>query len=551
MSYKALYRTYRPSTFDEVAGQEHIIRTLKNALANKKIAHAYLFAGPRGTGKTTMARIFAKALNCEEGFGHQCNNCINCKSINEGSHPDVIELDAASNNGVNDIRVLVDQVRYSPTMGKYKVYIIDEVHMLSDSAFNALLKTLEEPPENVLFILATTDPQEILPTIISRCQRYDFTKISDDSIIAKMDEILVKEGIEFEGEALKLIASLADGGMRDALSMLDQVLAYSQNGKLNTQDVLDIFSLESTASKVALLDEIASGHASEVLSTVNQYFKKGTDLKRLTSDLLLIVKDVLVYLVTRRDDVLKNITLHQASTLARNINEDKANSMINTLIETLSNYSKVASINSIFEVSVLKLCDICKQREKAIEKPAEVEDNTKIDAIEKKVEEAPVVEKIVKEETIKYEKLDNVKALKNTIIGDSYVVNPDLMIPIMVKSNKDIKKELLDRWDEIKKFTSNPLIGGLASNMLDAHPLVCSKDILILEFQMQSVVDKFNKVENQKTIQDIVFNAFEKHLFVYSITRKQSVDYQKTYSEMKQLDKLPKPDSVVIEFEGE
>lgn len=551
MSYKALYRTYRPSTFDEVAGQEHIIRTLKNALATKKIAHAYLFAGPRGTGKTTMARIFAKALNCEEGFGHQCNNCTNCKSINEGSHPDVIELDAASNNGVNDIRVLVDQVRYSPTMGKYKVYIIDEVHMLSDSAFNALLKTLEEPPENVLFILATTDPQDILPTILSRCQRYDFTKISDESIIAKMDEILTKEGIEFEGEALKLIASLADGGMRDALSMLDQVLAYSQNGKLNTQDVLDIFSLESTTSKVALLDDIASGNAIEVLTKVNEYFKKGTDLKRLTSDLLFIVKDVLIYLVTRRDNVLKNITLPQATTLARLIDEDKANKIIDTLIETLSNYSKVASINSIFEVSVLKLCDICKKREKITEKPAELVDNEKIDAIEVKKEETPVVENIVKQETIQYEKLDHVKAIKNTIVGDSYVINDDLMVPIMVKSNKEIKKELLDRWDEIKNFTSNPLIGGLASNMLDAHPLVCSKDVLILEFQMQSVVDKFNKVENQKVIQDIVFNAFGKHLFVYSITRKQSVDYQRIYSEMKQLDKLPKPDSVVIEFEGE
>src|SRR5574344_3106515 len=182
MSYKSLYLTYRPQTFDEVAGQKPIVRTLKNALTSGKIAPAYLFAGPRGTGKTTMARLLAKALNCDEGIGKQCNKCSNCLAINEGTHPDVLEIDAASNNGVDEVRDLIDKVKYSTILGKYKVYIIDEVHMMTTGAFNALLKTLEEPPEHVIFILATTEPHKILPTILSRCQRYDFSKVDSEDI---------------------------------------------------------------------------------------------------------------------------------------------------------------------------------------------------------------------------------------------------------------------------------------------------------------------------------------------------------------------------------
>ena len=255
MAYKALYRTYRPSTFDEVAGQQHIVRTIKNALRTGKIAHAYLFAGPRGTGKTTMARLLAKALNCEHGIGCQCNECKNCKAINEGTHPDVLEIDGASNNGVDEIRELIDKVKYGTILGRYKVYIIDEVHMITPGAFNALLKTLEEPPEHVIFIMATTEPHKILPTILSRCQRYDFSKVSDEDIKMRIRTVLQAEGIQSNDEAIDLIVSLADGGMRDALSILDQVLAYSSD-HLNVEDILDMFALESTEEKIALINSI-------------------------------------------------------------------------------------------------------------------------------------------------------------------------------------------------------------------------------------------------------------------------------------------------------
>ena len=258
MSYKALYRTYRPKNFNEVYGQQHIVRTLSNALKENKIAHAYLFCGPRGTGKTTMARLFAKALNCENGFGHQCNICPNCIAISEGTHPDVIEIDAASNRGIDDIRDLIDKVKYAPIKGKYKVYIIDEVHMMTPEAFNALLKTLEEPPSNVVFILATTEPYKLMPTILSRVQRYDFSKVKDSDLLANLKRVCDQEKIIYTEEALKLIVSLSDGGVRDSLSLLDQAVAYAGNN-LSVKAVQELFGLSTIEEKLSIINQIVKG----------------------------------------------------------------------------------------------------------------------------------------------------------------------------------------------------------------------------------------------------------------------------------------------------
>lgn len=357
MAYKALYNKYRPTTFEEVAGQRSIVRTMRNAIENNKIAHAYLFCGPRGTGKTSMARLFAKALNCEEGLGHQCNHCSNCLAMNSGSHPDVIEIDAASNNGVEQVRDLIDKVRYAPIKGKYKIYIIDEVHMMSAGAFNALLKTLEEPPEHVIFILATTEPFKVLPTIISRCQRYDFGKIDAKDITDKLVWILKREGVPYEESALDAIVDLADGGMRDALSILDQALAYGGN-QLREQDVLDVYGLASSAQKCRLLDLIATGDVSPVLALAEEFLTSGIDIKRLIQALLDILKDCLVYLKTNQPKLLQAASVKDIDALIGKIDDVHANQMIDILIKCQADSKSVGNLRSLFELTLIRMTSL-------------------------------------------------------------------------------------------------------------------------------------------------------------------------------------------------
>ena len=285
MSYVALYRKARPSVFDDVKGQDHIVTTLKNQVMAGRIQHAYLFCGTRGTGKTSIAKIMAKVVNCENPInGNPCNECASCRQIAAGNSMNVIEIDAASNNGVDNIREIVEEVRYRPTQGKYKVYIIDEVHMLSQGAFNALLKTLEEPPSYVVFILATTEVGKIPVTILSRCQRYDFHRIDAATLVSRMRELVQKEGVEAEERALQFVARSADGSMRDALSRLDQCVAFDMGEKITYEKALKALGAVDTDVFASLTASIIQGDAGAAVLTFAQMMERGREAGQFVSD---------------------------------------------------------------------------------------------------------------------------------------------------------------------------------------------------------------------------------------------------------------------------
>ncbi|MCF7924920.1 MAG: DNA polymerase III subunit gamma/tau [Candidatus Izimaplasma sp.] len=324
MAYKALYRTYRPADFSEIAGQEHITRTFKNALKNNKLAHAYLFSGPRGTGKTSIAKIIAKAVNCEHApVENPCNNCEICNGIDHNTINDVIEIDAASNNGVDEIREIRDKVKYLPGVGRYKVYIIDEVHMLSTGAFNALLKTLEEPPKHVIFILATTEPHKIPATIHSRCQRFDFRGVSVPEMIERLNTIIEEEKIEIGKQAIKVIAESAEGGMRDAISLLDQVVSYADQ-KVTIEDV---HTIRGTVSNERLLDialAIYENDSVRAIKILDELIDMGKESKRLVDNMIMFYRDMLIYKNTKTEDndqlIFSNNTfIELTSTLSNNL----------------------------------------------------------------------------------------------------------------------------------------------------------------------------------------------------------------------------------------
>lgn len=426
MPYQVLYRTYRPARFSEVVGQDFIIRTLKNAIKSNKIAHAYLFAGPRGTGKTTIAKLFAKAINCESFDEESCDSCKNCLTYVENNHPDIIELDAASNNGVDDVREIIEQAQYAPLMGKYKVYIIDEVHMLTASAFNALLKTLEEPPAHVVFILATTDPQKVIPTVLSRCQRYNFAKISTFEIKKKTSEILNKENIPFEEKAVEEIARMAEGGMRDALSILEQCLAYNPD-ELKLEDIEHIFGLTSTPVEVELYCQIHQNNVSEVVQKVRGMYQRGMDTKRLAIDLMEIIKDALIYSDSGKDTLLNKINAIEAQQILSEISIDELLADAKDLEDALSRERQNQNFLAYFELCLVRMANNNQSRPATIKKAEKPEPKA---AAEEKAE-VPVVEKekTIAEQPVPQEKQEDVKV----------ETDKSLLLRILLDASRDLK----------------------------------------------------------------------------------------------------------------
>ena len=350
MSYIALYRKFRPQDFKDMSGQEVIVKTLENAVKTNKIGHAYVFSGPRGTGKTSLAKIFAKAINCETPVdGNPCNKCASCINASTNSASDIIEIDGASNNGVEEIRDLRDKVKYLPSVGKYKVYIIDEVHMLTTGAFNALLKTLEEPPSHVVFILATTEVHKIPATILSRCQRFDFKNIELKNIIERLNYVAEIEKIEIEDDAVRQIALNAEGGMRDALSLFDQAISFTSD-KITEEDVNDIVGSVSRKALVNLLETINNGDVTKALTLVNDFINEGKEEERLIKDLILTLRDLLLNIVNFNNDEI-------FASFKRNISVNKVYHFLNVLIESENNMRFSVQKQIYLEIAIIQMIE--------------------------------------------------------------------------------------------------------------------------------------------------------------------------------------------------
>lgn len=360
MSYTALYRKFRPDTFEEVKGQEHIVTTLKNQIQAERIGHAFLFCGTRGTGKTTVAKILARAVNCEHPVnGSPCNECAACKAIRSGTSMNVIEIDAASNNGVDNIREIREEVAYRPTEGKYKVYIIDEVHMLSTGAFNALLKTLEEPPSYVIFILATTEAHKIPVTILSRCQRYDFRRISIDTIAGRLRELMNKEGVQAEEKALRYVAKAADGSMRDALSLLDQCIAFYLGQELTYDKVLEVLGTVDTEVFSRLLRQVLAGNVTGCIYILEELLVNGKELTQFVADFTWYMRNLLLVQTSDNAEEVLDVSSENLQALkeeSKMVNTDTLMRYIRVFSE-LSNQLRYSTQKRVMvEIGLIKLC---------------------------------------------------------------------------------------------------------------------------------------------------------------------------------------------------
>lgn len=545
MSYKALYRKYRSQNFDELVGQEAIVKTLLNALKKGKISHAYLFSGPRGTGKTSVARLFAKALNCAEGVGHICNRCQSCLAISENKHPDVIEIDAASNSGVDEIRNLIEKVKYSPIEGQYKIYIIDEVHMMTTSAFNALLKTLEEPPSYVVFILCTTEPYKLLPTIISRCQRYEFKKIDEKDLTKLIKNVLSKEDINADEDSIRLVVELANGGARDALSLLDQIIAYSGNN-IVSQDIEKIFGLTSATEKITLLKYI---HANDTLNVLNKYqnfIARNVDVSRLVNELLNVLKDALIYLKTNNLELLTSTSLNSVKELASFLNESEINSYIDLLMECNKEFKISNNPLFTFEIYLLKLSSLNNSKPEITKKEVVKEVTNKQpqkEIIEEKVEIAPkqeVKKTVVKPAILQKNPAEvDLKKINLDSSGLSNFISDDNLIKLLSIAKKDLRTKIASLWPNLENYLDDKKYGPFATILMDSSLFAVTDKHIIIVNNYDIATKKVNVCKNQNSFSELIDKISGYKLFIYSLNRVRYIDIKSKFLNLQQVNKLP------------
>jgi DNA polymerase-3 subunit gamma/tau len=529
------------------------------------MSHAYLFCGPRGTGKTTVAKLVAKSVNCLNPDKAPCNECEHCRTIQNGTHPDVIEIDAASNNGVDEIRDLIEKVKYAPIQAKYKVYIIDEVHMLSQVAFNALLKTLEEPPSHVIFILATTEPHKVLPTIISRCQRYDFVRVNRRDIQMRIEEVLKSEKINYEPEATRLISQLADGGVRDALSILEQCIAYSGNNLL-AEHVNDIYGIATTQDKLKLLHAIITMVGGLLMQEIEIITRKNIDIRRLTNDLMELLKESVVYAFTQDDKLITKLNVEEAKQLSI-IPTSVALNMIEDLMETADKYRSASNLLSYFEIGMIKLLsrigepkhENSKPIEKSVVHIEEYKPNEKVvtDPIVKDVVEVPSLTIELVQDNSETKQEDSVDVLSfDSVEIEDLKVKPKKKSKALLKTetldqlmilrllNSGDKQKRLDvhsKWDKIQSYLTDLNYGRVAQILVNAVPVALNDGFMVLSHPDKMYVNELNSEDNQELIEAFTLMLFGIEMKAYAIDTQSVNEVTTEFKRLFAENNLPEP----------
>lgn len=479
--YQALYRKYRPKNFNEMIGQDVIVKTLQNAISRNKISHAYLFTGPRGTGKTSTAKIFAKTINCERPEnGIPCEKCVCCTQINNQQNVDIIEIDAASNNGVDEIRELKNKVNLVPSISKYKVYIIDEVHMLSTSAFNALLKTLEEPPSHVIFILATTDPHKVLPTILSRCQRYDFKKVSESKIYDRLKYVCEQEKITIDDSALKEISRLANGGLRDALSILDQVAAYS-NDTITEKNVHDVNGTITQNDLKRMILSLTNDDLLNIFNIIDDYDNSGKNFVKLIEEIILFYKNIL--LMKKIPNYFDNNYSELYNEFINVYTEEQLIDILNELNSNVSVIKNDSNSRLIFELAIIKIINIKKNSQK-FNKQLDNNETISLNTKNKKNENSDVElkkERETKEKIISPEIENQINQLQDIRINNT-----------LSKLNKKIIIEYKEKFKSLNFKLLDPENGEIISMILDGELKAASEEYLLFVLKTDNITKLFN-----------------------------------------------------------